>query len=206
MIKALMLIFSPMPTWDRAVTAQRRWPVIFFAHTLPLLLFTAAMEGYGLLHWGKSRGEIFPVKKFSVRETVIFESFEVIALVMVLFFAAGLIKNLASTFRGGRTFTQAFTVTAYGLSPLFLMRLLDVIPDLWPGVSWAIGIMLSAAVLYHGLPRVMQPELPQAFGFFLSSVLLLAFVTGLVQFIAAMYLVGKFGRVETLISQLGVQP
>jgi hypothetical protein len=46
----------------------------------------------------------------------------------------------------------------------------------------------------------MLPELPQAFGFFLSSVLLVAFVTALVRLVAVMYLMGKFGRVETLIS------
>jgi hypothetical protein len=88
------------------------------------------------------------------------------------------------------------------LGPLFLLRMMDLLPRLWPWVSWAIGFILSVTVLYHGLPRVMLPELPQAFGFFLSSMLLLAFVTALVRLLAAMYLSGKFAPLDDLISSL----
>jgi hypothetical protein len=204
MIKALMLIFSPGPTWDRIVAAQRRWPVIFLTETLPLLVIAAAGEGYALVRWGQYRGEIFARKFFPVREAVAFELTQTVLWIGVLFFSAFLMKNLAASFRGGRTFAQAFTAAAYGLSPLFLLRLLDMIPGLWPGVSWAIGIILVATALYHGLPRVMTPELPQAFGFFVSTALLMAFVTALVRFVAIMYLLGKLARVESLFSTVPV--
>jgi hypothetical protein len=202
MIKALLLIFNPIPTWDRIVAKQRSWLFIFFCNTLPLLAFVAAVEGYGLTRWGKVRGEMQMVNRFSWQEVVVFELIQIVLTVVVLFIGAGLIKSLGSTFRGGRTFTQGFTVAAYGLTPLFLLHVMEVLPRLWPWVSWAIGFALSVTVLYHGLPRVMLPELPQAFGFFLSSMLLLAFVTALVRLLAAMYLSGKFAPLEAFISNL----
>src|ERR1051325_4552053 len=110
MLKALMLILQPIPTWDRIVAAQRKWSFIFCLNTLPLLLFSSVIEGYGLMHWGKDRGELFPVKKFSLHEALIFEAIQFVLTLAIVFLGAALIRNLASTFRGGRTFNQSFTV------------------------------------------------------------------------------------------------
>lgn len=200
MIKALLLVISPIPAWDRIVAAPRKWTSIFFTHTLPLLLLTSLVEGWGFVRWGKTRGDIIAPKVFSVPEAILFEALQLVLTVVALFVCTGLVKSLAATFRGGRTFDQSFTVMAYGLSPVFLFRVMDALPSLWPWVSWAIGICLAIRILYHGLPRVMVPELPQAFGFFLSSIVLAAFVTALVRFLAAMYLMGKLEKFEAVLS------
>ena len=38
--------------------------------------------------------------------------------------------------------------------------------------------MLSIKILYHGVPRIMLPDPPDAFGLYLMSALLLTMVTG----------------------------
>jgi hypothetical protein len=85
---------------------------------------------------------------------------------------------------------------------MFLLRLLDAFPPVNPWVSWSIGILLSVTVLYQGVPRVMQPDPPQAFGLFFMSALLLTISTGLVRLVTACYLGGSFKSLEAFVSNL----
>jgi hypothetical protein len=61
--------------------------------------------------------------------------------------------------------------------------------------------VLSAAILYHGLPRVMLPDPPHAFGLYLMSVVLLVMISGLACFLTTWYLEGRFTRLDTVISR-----
>jgi len=79
-------------------------------------------------------------------------------------------------------------VVAYGLSPLFLLRLTEVHPAVNPWLAWAIGITLTIRVLYSGIPKIMEPDPPHAFGLFLMSSIFLLFITGLIRFITDWYL------------------
>ena len=205
MIKALLLIFEPIQAWDRITRARRSLVFILTFHLLPLLLLAAAAEGYGLVHWGKGQGALMKLKTFPLPEVVIYEFGQLLLSVGVVLVGAKIIKSLGETFHGRHTFTQAFTVTAYGLSPLFLLRLLDAFSSVNPWVSWTIGILLSVGVLYQGLPRLMEPDPPHALGLYLMSALLLAITTGLARFVTAWYLEGRFKSVETVIHDLGAR-
>jgi hypothetical protein len=200
MIRTLLLIFDPIPTWERIVRAQRSLLFILVVYLLPLLVLTSAWEAYGLVHWGKIQGTVPRLKRFSVGEAAGFEAAQFGLSLAVVFICAKLVKSLGQTFHGRHTYTQAFTAVAYGLGPVFLLRLLDAFSGVSPWVSWSIGIILSIAVLYHGLPQVMQPDPPHAFGLYLMSSLLLVLISGLVRFLTAWYLQGRFARLEALIS------
>lgn len=202
MIKAVLLIFEPIPTWERIVAVQRRWVWILLGHLLPLLLVTCAVEGWGLVHWGKPRGRVPHVQVLSIPEAAIFEAAQFLLSLGVVFLGAKLIKSLGETFHGRHTFTQSFTVAAYGLAPLFLLRMLDALPGLSPWVPWGVGIALSMATLYHGLPRVMQPDPPHAFGLYIMSVVILVIITGLVCFLTTWYLQGRFPRLDAIVSHI----
>ncbi|MEY2466439.1 MAG: hypothetical protein QOD03_960 [Verrucomicrobiota bacterium] len=202
MIKALLLIFEPAVAWDRIVAKQRAWVFILLVHVLPLVLIVSAVEGYGLIRWGKPRGEIMQVATLSLAEALVYEVFQIIMALVAIIAGARLIKSLGETFHGRHSFTQAFTVSAYGLSPVFLMRIFDIFPNLSPWVTWAIGIILSAGILYHGIPRVMLPDPPHAFGLYLTSTLLLGLVTGLTRFFTAFYLMGKFPKLDAIVARL----
>jgi len=198
MIKSLLLIFDSAPTWERIAAARHRLFFILLAYLLPFLLLTSAVEGYGLVHWGKPRGEVLHVKKLSLVEAVDYESAQLVLSLVIVFVGAKLVKSLGETFHGRNSFTQAFTVVAYGLGPLYLLRLFDAFPGVSPWITWAIGIILAVAVLYNGVPRIMQPDPPHAFGLYLTSALLLAATTGLARFLTAWYLQGKFPKLDAL--------
>ena len=202
MIKALLLIFNTTGTWERIVLARRSLGFVLAAHLLPLLLLASAAEGYGLVHWGKWQGEIGRIKNFPIREVVVVEAGQLLLALVVVFVGANMIKSIGETFHGRHTYAQAFTTVAYGLSPLFLLRLLDAFRGTPPWVSWAIGIVLSIAVLYHGVPRMMEPDPPHAFGLFFMSALLLALVSGLARLVTASFLQGKFAKLQVVVSEV----
>ena len=94
---------------------------------------------------------------------------------------------------------------AYSLGPLFLLRLLDAFAAISPWVSWAIGICLAVGVLYQGVPRIMDPDRPHAFGLYLTSALLFVLISGLAHFATATYLQGKIPALQPLISNLAAR-
>jgi hypothetical protein len=125
-------------------------------------------------------------------------------MLLIVFMSAKVVKSMCETFHGRHSYPQAFATVAYGLSPLFLLHLLDVFQGVSPWVSWTAGIMLSIAVLYHGVPRMMEPDPPHAFGLYLMSALTVLLSTGLLRFVTAWYLQGRFARLEAVLS--GVSP
>jgi hypothetical protein len=208
MLKAILLIFEPMATWDKIFRARRGMAFVLVVHLLPLLLLTSAAEGYGLIRWGKYRGqmqEVAQLKPFTRGEAVLIEASQLLLSLVVVFAGARMVKSIGETFHGRHSFGQAFTVVAYGLSPLFLFRLLDAFPGVHPWVTWSIGILLSIVALYHGVPRIMEPDPSHAFGLFLMSALVLTLVSGLVRFLTWWYLTGKLAQVEAIISDLAAR-
>ena len=205
MINALLLILDSGGAWERIVRAQRGLFSILVRFLLPLLVITCAIEGYGLMHWGKNQGAMTRPRTYSLGEAVVWESGQLLASIALVFIGARVLKSMGGTFHARNTYDQAFTVVAYALGPFFLLRLLDAFTPVSPFVTWGIGIFLAMAALYHGVPQVMQPDPPQAFGLYIMTAALLFCMTGVMGFIAAWYLQGKFTKLDALISNLGAR-
>ncbi len=202
MIKALLLIFEPIEAWERVVRAQRSLVFILIVFLLPLLGATSLVEGYGLVRWGKRQQDSLHLKQFTISQATVYEIAHMLLSLGAVFLGAKFVKSLGETFHGRHSFTQSFATVAYGLSPLFTMRLFDAFPGVGPWVTWTVGILLSLAVLYNGVPRMMQPDPPHAFGLYVVSTLLLVLITGLLRLVTAWYLQGRFKSVEKIISDL----
>jgi hypothetical protein len=200
MIKALLLIFEPIATWERIFRTQRGIVFVLVFFLMPLLMATSAAEGYSLVHWGKMRGEVAHLKTFSSTEVAMFETAQLVLTLAIVFAGARVLKSMCETFHGRHNYSHAFATVAYGLSPLFMLRLLDVYSGMNPWVSWSIGISLSIGVLYQGLPRMMEPDPPHAFGLYLMNALVLLLATGLLRFVTYWYLEGKFGKLQALMA------
>jgi hypothetical protein len=208
MLKAILLILEPAATWDKILLGRRGMAFILLVHLIPLLLITSFCEGYGLVRWGKPRGqlqEVARLKTFTRGEAVVFETTQFVLTLVVVFVGANMVKSIGETFHGRHTYTQAFGVVAYGLSPLFLLRLLDTFPGVPPWVPWAIGIALCTVALYHGVPRLMEPDPTHAFGLFLMSSLVLLLITGILRFLTWWYLAGRIPALDPIISNLGAR-
>jgi len=202
MIKALQLIFRPEPTWQSIVAAQRRWLFVFAIHFLPLLAIASVAEGYGLRRWGTLRGAVPHLIVFSPGQTLVFEIAQAVLFILIVLVWAKLIKSFSETFHGRHTFTQAFTTAAYGFSPILLLKMLDGLPAISPWLTWFFGVMLALRLIYSGLPTVLRPDPPHAFGLYLMSGFLLVMITGLARFLTYWYLKGEFVRLDELVSQL----
>jgi hypothetical protein len=203
MIKALFLIFKTGAAWERVVKARRNLGSLLVFYLFPMMLLVAVVDGFGLAEWGEPQAGIFHrIQKFTVGHVMIYETAHALLTLLAIVVCAVLIKILGENFHGRYTYQQTFTLVIYGLSPMFLLRLLDAVPAIIPWATWGIGIALSIAVLHQGVWYVMQPAPPNAFALYLMSSLLLAAATGLERFVTAWYLRGHFKQLETLVSNL----
>jgi hypothetical protein len=189
MIKVFLMIFDPAATWEKIARARKGLGTVLLLHLLPIVTISVAGELLGRIYLAKphSGGSARAPQNLMVQYGVA----QFLFSLLVVFIGAKLVKAVAETFHARHSFTQCFTVVAYGLSPLFLARLLDMIPGMNPWVSFAIGIVFSISTLYQGIPCVLQPDPPNAFGLFLVSGLLLAMVSGLAQLITLLVLQGR---------------
>jgi nitrate reductase NapE component len=198
-IRALFLIFNPVASWDRILEAQRSIRFLLVRYLLPMMLIVAFVEGFGMVVWGKPQTVIHRIQKFAVGEAVVYEIARFVMMLGVVAICGILIKVFGDTFRGRHTYRQTFTLVIYGLSPLFLFRLLDVTPMLNPWIAWGFGIVLCTEVLYQGVPRVMEPDPPNAFGLYFMSSLVLVAATGLERFVTAWFLAGRMRPIKDII-------
>lgn len=190
MIKVFFLIFEPSVAWEKVAQARRGFFFITVIHLLPLILLGSALETWGLLRHGKWQPRFQMFKMFPPPEIYAYEIFQLVLLLAVVFVSALLVFKIAQTFQDRLTFLQAFTVIAYGYSPMFLLRLLDFSATMHPAVAWFLGVGLAMWILYQGIPRVMQPDPTHAFGVYLSTMIVVVLTSGLARLVTAMYLLG----------------
>ncbi|HEU5071598.1 MAG TPA: YIP1 family protein [Verrucomicrobiae bacterium] len=179
MLLLLLMMFDPMGGWSRAAASGRSVVRIFLIHLLPLLLLGCVAEGAGMVHWGKSVGEFGALKVYPLADAVRYEACQFGLLLLIVLIGAVAVKNLGNTFHVRERYLPALTVCVFGLGPIFLLRVLDAFPTINPWISYAIGAVLMAMVLYQGLPHVMRPDPAHAFGYYVSTVTVLLLLTAL---------------------------
>lgn len=199
MLKAILLIVRSAPTWEGIVEARRGVLGVTFLFLLPLLLLSSAGESYGLMHWGKQRGEFGKPLTITQESAVRYGAVNFAAGLASVFAASAIVLSIGKNLRGRQMFVQAFQLCAYGLSPYFTARLLNGLPFMPLTVVWAVGVVLACAVIYLGIPRVMQPDPPQAFSLYLLSVMTFVSVTLLVHLLTRMMLEQEFQIAQQLI-------
>jgi Yip1 domain len=193
MIKVFFLIFEPGATWEKIAQARRGLIYITLVHVLPLIAAGSALETWSLSRPGtpgKWQPQFHMFKVFPANDVYTFEIVQFVLLLAVVFIGALLVFKISQTFQDRLTFLQAFTTVAYGLSPLFLFRLLDASATMYPAIPWLIGLGVTMWILYQGIPRVMHPDPTHAFGVYLSAMIVVTLTSGLARLITGMYLLG----------------
>lgn len=190
MLKVFFLIFEPGVAWERIAQTRRGFVFILSTYLLPMILLGTAAEGWGLMSWGKWQPKFQKIRGFTNHEIIGFEIVQTVILILVVFICALLLLKVSQTFHERGTYLQAFTTIAYGFSPLFLMRLLDVGPMMSPWTTWGIGVVLTIWILYQGIPRVLQPDPTHAFGLYLSAMFVVVLTSGMARLITGIYLLG----------------
>jgi hypothetical protein len=205
MIKALFLIFEPEVAWNRVALSRRSIGFLVGCHLLPMMLIVGGVEFWGLVKWGRVQSALGNIKLFPVREALVYETAELLLMAVVILMGASFIKSLGDTFHVRHTYANTLTVVIYGLSPVFLFRLADVYPTLNLWLPWAFGIVFTIKILYHGVPRIMNPDPPDALGLYFMSALLLVMVTALERLITAGCLGGSFKPVVNALNGLAAK-
>jgi Yip1-like protein len=193
MIKVFLLIFEPGVTWDKIARAKKSLWAVLLGHLLPVVALSVAGELLGRIYLAKPHAT--GLAKIPQNLMIQYGVLQFVFSFLVVFIGASLVKAVAETFHARHNYTQCFTAVAYGLTPLFLVRLLDAIPGMNPWVSFGIGIILSVSTMYQGIPCVLQPDPPNAFGLFLMSGLLLGMVGGLARLITLLVLQGRINLI-----------
>jgi len=191
MIKAILLVFEPVMTWDKIALDRRSLAFVLLAFLTPVILISVGCELAGVIYYGRHQDLDQEMIKLTSSREWTYGAAQLVLSFGVVFICAQAIKAVAETFHGRHTYTQCFTVAAYALSPVFLVRVLDAFPSMSPWASFGIGIVLTVTTLYHGLPRVLLPDPVYGFGLYLTSSILLAGITALARFVTLLILTGR---------------
>ena len=186
MLLTLLMILNPEWGWSRAAESSRSIARVVFLHMIPLILIGCVAEGIGMVKWGKIVGRFNVMRECTREQAIEYEAWQFGVAVATVLLCALIIRYLGNTFHRRQLFSQALTVAIFGLGPVFLMRLCDAFPSVNPWISWSIGAVLSAMILYQGVPRVMRLDPSHALGVYMSSMLLLVLASA----VARMLLVG----------------
>ena len=198
MIKALLLIFEPAMTWEKIVQSRKSLGSVLLLYLTPMIVLSLAGELAGLAYFGKAQEYLGGPKEFggslkiSRSLLITYGIAQFISSYLLVAISARIMMSIAQTFHSRHTYSQCFTVTAYGFGPLFLLRLCDAFPSMNPWASFGIGIVLTITTLYQGVPKVLEPDPPNAFGLYLSSAFLLTIVSALTRYLTLLVLQQKF--------------
>ena len=191
MINSLLLIFDSSATWDKIAKANRGVAGVFILHLLPLLVISLGIEAYALIHLGEARGLTDHMRKIPQPIVMNYALIYFVLLLGIVFLGAKILQKIGESFHSTHNYRQCFVTLAYSLSPLFLARILDAWPAMNTWVCWGLGAILSVAVMYQGLPRLMNPDQTNALGIYLVSSVLVLIVTGAAHYVAVLVLQGK---------------
>jgi len=187
MIRAILLIFDPGNTWERIVKAKRDLGFVLLVYLLPVLVLSVAGELLGKYHFGVMQ-EYGEAAHISDKLLTVYGAVQFLTSLLVVIAVALLVKSMAGTFQPRHTYGQCFKVVAYSFGPFFLLRLADAFPVVNPWLSFAVAIIFSQRALYSGIPQVVDPDPPNAFGLYLTSGLLLTMLAGLARFFTLLVL------------------
>jgi hypothetical protein len=193
MITVLLLIFDPSGTWEKIGTFPRQNIArIFLTYLLPLLILSIAVESLGLMKLGMWEGEFSPRLVKPSQELVIrYQTAQLILDLFIIFVGSWLFQSMAQGFHRHHTYSESFATLAYSLGPLYMARMLDGIPAMNTWICYGIGVLLSIAALYRGIPRVMKPDPSNALGLYLMASLCLLVISGLAHLLAVWVLEQK---------------
>lgn len=184
MITVLQLIFSPFETWEKISTAQRSLVWTLCVYLLPLLVVALGAEGFLLNQWGEKRGEFGFVIRVPLDLAVRYAAAYFVILLAAVIVSAKFLALASESFNVRTTYYQSFLVMAYSFGPIILARLLDSVPQINTWVCWAIGVVASVSVLYHGVGMVLRPDQTKGFGLYLVSIIIVVLVSGVGHFAA----------------------
>jgi hypothetical protein len=168
--KDILLVARPVQTWESIATDARGWIHAFGWFFLTGTGLLAFLDGLGL--YGREQRHIAEGMTLDCPSVVQLVGFEILQAALttglILILAICMTANANACHRQIRV-RQTLRLLFHAAGPLVLVQFLNAIPSLNVWISWLMGLVLSLGALYHGLPRILKPDVPSAMGLFFSS-------------------------------------
>lgn len=190
MIQAIQIVVAPFHTWEKITASRHGFFRVLLLYLLPFLFLGIALETLSLVHWGEKRGAFDYWAKVPEQTALRYAATQGVLLMCCIVMGAKFLHWIALSFQVRVSYSQCFTLMAYGFSPIILARYLDAIPGLNTWVAWALGALLALSVLYHGVALALKPEQTKGFGLYLVSVMVVLLSSALSHFAAVSVLRG----------------
>ncbi len=191
MIRVLQLLYSPADAWPKIVVAKRGVVTTLLVGLLPVLVVSFVAEGYAYLHGSDTAGHLSRSIPLTRDQVLRLEVVQFLMALAIVFAGAKLIQWVGESFHFTPRFETSFTLTAYGLSPIFLAHLLNCIPAMNPWISWALGTCGCIFILYQGVAVVLEPEHTKGFGLYVLIALVFTLLSAMDHIVSLMALQGK---------------
>ena len=189
-----MLIFDPAATWDKIVLDNKSCRQVFFLFLVPVIFISVAAQAAGMLYLGE-HSEVVEWARHHERLIYLYAVAKLILNFLVVFVSAMVVKTIAETFHKRNSYSECLIVMAYALSPLFLVEMFNAMPGFSGMYFWwttfGVGIVLAVGTLYYGIPRVLLPDPPHAFGLYIITTLLVIGISALAALLPMLLLDGK---------------
>ena len=188
------LLINPDKAWA-AIRKDSESPArLYLGHVLILALIpeVAGFVGTSQIGWQVGNG---PIMKLSVSSALSLSVMFYAAMLAGIFILGKFIDFFAATYEVGDTTPRGITLAAYTATPMFLIGVIAVYPNIWVNMlAGLVAITYAVYLLYEGLPILMK--IPEDRGFmFATSVL----TVGLVMFVSLL-------AMTVVIWSLGVGP
>lgn len=200
LIKDVLLVVQPVSAWNRLAAEPRSVPFIFFIYFLPVLALASVAEGAGLMVHVQRHLAASAINRLDLSKVLAYEGLEIATLLVSVLACAIFIKMFSNTCSRRNTLAQSLTLLLHSLGPLLLIQLFNVIPGINPWLTWSVGLLLALGALYHGLPRILQPDAPSALGLFLGSAFVVCTLLFIVRLFFCWFLFRQFRPLENILS------
>lgn len=145
------LFFSPTQGWQALVSQRPPVHRLFLLHVVPFALIPPLM-----IYLAGNKGQILFLDLLSANKLLIVAiAFFLVQLIAVPLMAS-VIKQLAEIAEAHPTYIQAFTLAAVAPTPLWLMPVFLLVPNMLVMlVVTSLAMMASAGFIYYGIPETL---------------------------------------------------
>lgn len=202
LFKDLFFIVRPTTTWNRVAAARHGVVFIFAFYLLPMLLVTAVIEGHGLMLFGRQQVAEGMNNRFTLPKVFAYEVGSAVVTLLLIGLAAAFIKSFANACHARNRVGQSLAVMLHSAGPLLLIQWFNGFPNMYFWLTWLLGVALTMSALYHGLPRLMQPDPPSAMGLYIGSALTVFLLLLGGRILTGYYLTGHLKALEVWLTNM----
>ena len=204
-LKDLFMMKGTATVWNRIAASAAGVATTFFCYLLPMMILVALVEGFGLLTLGKRQLAHGLWTRFTLNKVIVYEVWQFAFLFILLSLAACFLNMYANACHQRNTVSQSLKVLLHAAGPLLMIQLFNGFPNIYLWLTWLVGVLFCLAALYNGIPRVLMPDAPSAFGLYMGGAFVVVAFLSIWRFMTYWYLIGKFKAMDQVVNTLAAQ-